>query len=70
MQVIQRIPMPDGEGLFMCSFDWETNELSFRISTEPHRLFKEVLILELPLVKAGIVSFDFYYLEKFLNENA
>jgi hypothetical protein len=57
------------KGLFIFDFDLKSNELVFKISTEPNSFQKEVIKVKNNMVYTKDYHFSIAYLQKFINEN-
>lgn len=71
MKVIQMIPTSGENSIFICGFDEETSELTFRSSLNPQNKQKEVVSIdkEKGMVYTNLFFFHVNYLIKFLQEN-
>ncbi len=70
MKVIQLVPLPSGEYIFITGFDTETSEMTFRTSRVPEYKQKEVVKSDdKGMLHTSLYFFNGAYLQKFINEN-
>lgn len=70
MRVIQMIPLPSGEYLFITGFNMDNNEMTFRTSRIPEMKQTEVIKADdKGMLHTALYNFNGQYLQKFINKN-
>ena len=70
MKLIQLIPLPNGEYIFLTGFDLDNSELTFRTSRIPEMLQTESIKADdKGMLHTSLYNFNGQYLQKFINEN-
>lgn len=69
MKTIQMIVTQEGDALFLCGFNKETNEISFRSSFNPRYLQTEKITSDKQMVYTNSHFFPIGFLNKFIKES-
>jgi len=66
---IQLVKISDKTTLFICGFDEETEEMSFRTNHSPSYLQKEKIKMDGRLVYTNMYHFPTFFLTRFITNN-
>lgn len=69
MKTIQMVSISKEKGLFILDFNIETGEITFKVSTAPENIQKEIITVDNDIVYTKDYNFSIGYLQKFVNEN-
>jgi len=66
---IQLVKVSEKTTLFICGFDEETEEMSFRTNHEPKYLQKEKVLIDGETVYTNLYHFPIFFLSNYVTDN-